>query len=345
MTQAETWANYRRGQGFTVKVVEVTEIFDEFNYGVSSADSIKAFLQYAQNFWQNAPNYVLLLGDASYDPRNYNGFGYNNLVPTRIVNTVFTETGSDDFLADFNDDGLAEMAVGRIAARDTQTITNAFSKVVAYEQAAPTMANRGVLFAYDQYDSANNYDFQAISTRLKNNLPGSVPTTMIGRSDTPPPPDTPQTLLLASMNSGKYVVNYSGHGSLGTWANTNFFSSNNVPQLAGTSGQSVFAMLTCLNGYFLHANFKSLAENLVDSTSGGSVASWASTGETVPFQQEIMATRFFQKLSNSNLERLGDLINDAKIAVPGGIDVRLSWALIGDPMLKVRSAQTGDRPQ
>jgi hypothetical protein len=33
---------------------------------------------------------------------------------------------------------------------------------------------------------------------------------------------------------------------------------------------------------------------------------------------------------------MGDLIADAKAQVPAGADVRLSWALLGDPMLKVR---------
>ena len=42
-TQADAWADYRRGQGFTVEVVDVADVFDEFNYGVLSSDSIKAF--------------------------------------------------------------------------------------------------------------------------------------------------------------------------------------------------------------------------------------------------------------------------------------------------------------
>ena len=237
------------------------------------------------------------------------------------------------------------MAVGRIPARDTQSVTNALAKVTAYELAAATMQSRGVLFAYDLFDVNNNYDFQAISTRIRNQLPPSVPVTMIGRSDTPAPPDTPQTLLLNSMNTGKYIVNYSGHGATGTWANVSFFSSNNVPQLTNASNQSIFTMLTCLNGFFNHSNFKSLAENLLDSTNGGAVAAWASTGETTPFDQEQMATRFYLNLGTGSIERLGDLINDAKIAIPGGVDVRFSWALIGDPMLKVRTASTGDRQQ
>ncbi|NOT48821.1 MAG: hypothetical protein HOP17_13860, partial [Acidobacteria bacterium] len=111
ITQAQNWANYRIGQGISVKVVDVSEIYDEFNYGDLSSLSIRDFLQYAKTNWQTTPNYVLLLGDASYDSRNYQGLGYNNFVPTHIVNTVFTETGSDDFLADFNGDVLAELAV------------------------------------------------------------------------------------------------------------------------------------------------------------------------------------------------------------------------------------------
>ena len=253
LPQAENWANYRRGQGFTVKVVEVSEIYDEFNYGVLNAESIRTFLQYAKVNWQTPPSYVLLIGDASFDSRNYEGFGYLNLVPTKIVATVFNETGSDEALADFNNDGLAEMAVGRIPAQNAQTVTNALAKVVAFEPSGSTEPfSRGALFAYDGYDSINNYDFQQISTRVRNNLPSSMPVTMIGQTDVPPPPDTSKTLLISSMNTGKFVVNYAGHGSSGGWSSGgSFFSILDVPLLTNTNNQSIFTMLTCLNGYFL----------------------------------------------------------------------------------------------
>ena len=344
MAEAENWANYRRGQGIVVKTIEVSEIYDEFNYGDTSSFAIRAFLQYAKTNWQTAPGYVLILGDASFDPRNYTGAGFNNLVPTHIVNTVFTETGSDEWLADFNGDGLAEMAVGRIAARNGQTVTNALAKVTTFEQQAPTPESRGVLFAFDQFDAGNNYDFEQISVRLRNQLPGGITSTMVGRSDTPPPPDTPQTVLINSINAGKYLVNYTGHGSTGTWATTTFFSNNQVPLLTNANNQSIFTMLTCLNGFFLHATNRSLAENLVEATNGGAVAAWASTGETTPDVQEIMATRFFLKIGQGQIPRLGDLVNDSKSVLQGGTDVRLSWALIGDPMLKVRTPTSGDRP-
>lgn len=341
--QAQAWANYRTSQGFLVKVVDVSEIYDEFNYGVLDSLSIRSFLQYAKANWQIAPSYVLLLGDATYDGKNYSGSGFQNYIPTHIVNTVFIETGSDDFLADFNGDGLAEMAVGRIAARNGQTVTNALAKVTQFEASAPTPQARGVLFAHDQYDATNDYNFEQMNVNLKNQLPGNVPVTMIGRSDTYPAPNTPQSMLISSMNSGKYLINYSGHGTTGAWASTSFFWVDNIQSLTNSSNQSIYTMLTCLNGYFLQTVNKSLAEALVEATNGGGVAAWASTGETTPADQQLMATRFYQRINGGNIERLGDLINDAKTVIPGGTDVRLSWALIGDPMLKVRSASTGDK--
>ncbi|MBK7513427.1 MAG: hypothetical protein IPI76_14360 [Chloracidobacterium sp.] len=46
--QAITWARYRSTRDFPVAVVDVDDIFDEFNYGKSSANSITAFLAFAR---------------------------------------------------------------------------------------------------------------------------------------------------------------------------------------------------------------------------------------------------------------------------------------------------------
>ena len=93
--------------------------------------------------------------------------------------------------------------------------------------------------------------------------------------------------------------------------------------------------LTCLNGYFM-GNVNTFAEAMTNASGGGGVAVWASTGLTTPDVQEILANRFYSSLSEGSIQRMGDLIADAKAHVPAGADVRLSWALLGDPMLKVR---------
>lgn len=329
-TQANDWAAYRRAQGLSVEVVDVEDIYDEFNFGVLSAVSMRSFLKYAANNWNTPPKYVLLIGDATYDPKNYTGGGNNNFIPTKLVDTVYTETGSDDALADFNDDGLTELAIGRLPVRNGETVTQLLNKVAGFEQTAGQGFSRGVVFASDL---PNGYDFEGMSNRVRNQLPQSVNSYMINRGVT-----DARAKLLAEMNNGRFFVNYSGHGTTAAWVDGNFFGSPDASQLANEN-LSIFTMLTCLNGYFINANPTSASDGLAEvllKTQKGAVASWASSGLTTPDVQEIMATRFYGQLGAGNFTRLGDLIKDAKTSISGGRDVRLSWVLLGDPTLKIK---------
>lgn len=326
MAEAEAWATYRRNQGISVQVVNIDEIYDEFNYGAIGSDAITSFLHYAYDNWATPPQYALLVGDASYDPRGYEGLGRFNLVPTKFVSTVFSETGSDEAMADFNNDGFAEIAVGRIPARTAGIATHTLNKVMSFETPVMQDLSRGVLMAHDLNDG---YDFDQMSIRIANELPAGTPVTFISRAS-----PTAQADIITNINQGKYLVNYTGHGTSGAWAAVSFFSVLNVPQLTNTD-QSLFTMLTCLNGYFVGNQNDSFSEALVKSDHGA-VAAWASAGLTTPDIQEVMAKRFFNKIGDGSIPRMGDLIKDAKSVIPGGTDVRLSWVLIGDPMLKVR---------
>ncbi|MBK9165396.1 MAG: hypothetical protein IPM21_16100 [Acidobacteria bacterium] len=336
MTEATQWAAYRQSQGISVKVVNVIDVFDEFGFGVLSSASIKSFLQYAELNWTVRPGYVLLVGDASYDSRDYTGAGKWNMVPTKIVNTIFSETGSDEYLADFNNDGLSEIAIGRIPARTTARVQNALEKVVRWEANLIDPLSRGALFAYDE---PVGYDFQAMSERLRDRLPQSMTATFVGKPDV----DSVASLISA-MNNGPYVVNYAGHGSTGAWSGSpvwfsvfNVNCTNGATQcVSNVDNESLYLMLTCLNGYFVQTTSDSLAESLLFLEDRGAVASWASTGLTTADVQEIMGQRFYQKVTEGTIPRIGDLIVDAKSIIPGGTDVRLSWALFGDPMLRVR---------
>lgn len=334
MAEAENWATYRRNQGVSVVVVDVEDVFDEFSYGVSNAKSISDFLLYAKNNWQTPPQYVLLVGDASFDPRNYENLGYQNTVPTKMITTVYIETGSDEGLADFDNDGLSEMAIGRIPAKTPQQVSAMLAKTVAFETPTLQNINRGAIFAYDE---PNGFDFAAMSHILRDELPSTVPSVFVDRLA----PNSQQTLV-TEMNSGKYIANYSGHGTTGNWYGSSFFGvfnlipSSGQPQLNNGTNYSIFTMLTCLNGYFLSPYNDSLAERLAKYDNGGTAANWASTGKTTPDVQLVMGQRFFNRVGAGSIPRMGDLIKDSKSVVSGGTDVRLSWALIGDPMIKVR---------
>jgi hypothetical protein len=332
MTQAEAWAQYRRNQGFTVKVIDVSELYDEFNYGALSSKSIKDFLQYAVTNWQTPPQYVLLIGDTSWDSRNYENVGFFNYVPSMMVSTVYLETVSDEALADFDDDGLAEIAVGRVPARTVANVNTVFDKTRNWETAlTETSLDRGALFAYD---FNTTYDFAAMSNLLRNQLPQTMPSTFVYRGDA-----NANTTLINEMNTGKFIINYSGHGTAGSWGgNPLFFNVFSVPTTTDHN-PAIYTMLTCLNGYVHWLYNPSMAEVLVNTPNKGAVVAWASSGLTTPNVQQEMAKRFYLKLAGATIPRMGDLVRDAKLALVAPFDspdVRRSWVLVGDPMLKVR---------
>jgi len=349
MAAAEVWANYRRSQGFNVVVVDVADILDEYSYGSLSAVAVRNFLRYAHTNWPSQVvdnQYVLFLGDGSTDPRNYAGFGYWDQVPTMIVTTVYQETGSDEALADFDGDGLAEMAVGRVPFRTAAAITTAFNKTVTFESnPALQQVSRGAVFAYDV---PNGYDFASMSQDLASYLPVATPKFFVPRGiePTPPPPNTlavdpsAHTNLINAINAGRYLVNYSGHGAQSIWSSSTFLHNSHVTsELTNAANPSVFTMLTCLNGYFIGhngLNDDSIAELLLKAPNGGGPATWASTGLTTADVQMVMGRRFIEQIGRGVIPRMGDLIRDAKGVIPAGGDVRFSWALFGDPMLKVR---------
>jgi hypothetical protein len=115
--QLEPLQVQRQSQGLQVAMVDVEDVFDEFSRGHKTPYAIRDFLRYAVAEWTPAPRFVLLVGDASLDPKNYLGLGDFDFLLTKLIDTALMETASDDWIADFDEDGLAELAVGRLPVR------------------------------------------------------------------------------------------------------------------------------------------------------------------------------------------------------------------------------------
>jgi len=56
-----------------VALIDIEDLYDEFSFGNKSPKAIKDFLVSAKSNWRRAARFVLLVGDASLDPRNYLG--------------------------------------------------------------------------------------------------------------------------------------------------------------------------------------------------------------------------------------------------------------------------------
>ena len=140
----EPLVGLRKQQGYQVAVVDVEDLYDEYSYGQKTPQAIQEFIAGTRN-WKVQPRWVLLVGDASSDGKNYLGLGENDLVPTRLVWTKTFETASDDWLGDVNGDGLAEVALGRLPVRTLQQAQTVSNKIVSYERG---MLTRGASSAW-----------------------------------------------------------------------------------------------------------------------------------------------------------------------------------------------------
>jgi hypothetical protein len=86
----------REAQGLQVTIVDVEDAYDEFSFGVHSPQALMDFLYRARTVWGTAPQYLLLVGDGTADPRNFLGQGSLDFVPTVMVDGLFSESPSDD---------------------------------------------------------------------------------------------------------------------------------------------------------------------------------------------------------------------------------------------------------
>ena len=85
MDAVQPLASYRRSQGETVAVAKTEDIYDEFNDGIYDPQAIRSLLAYAYANWSPKPVYVLLVGDASQDPKNNLGGSLPDLLPAYYV--------------------------------------------------------------------------------------------------------------------------------------------------------------------------------------------------------------------------------------------------------------------
>ena len=315
----------REQQGLSVVLVDVEDLYDEFNFGVKSPWAVKGFLDQAYKYWNPQPRYLILVGDTSYDPRNYLGYGEFDLMPTKFMDTEKLKTASDDWFVDFDGDGLPEMAVGRLPAASAEEATTLVSKIINYEGYASLMNE--VLLVSDINDFHN---FEQASVKVKELIPGSLSVNEIYRGRSA----TAKSDLLDLLNQGQLLVNYFGHGSTQIW-NGSLLTYSDVWSLTNSPNLPFFISTTCLNGFFQDPYSESLAEGLLKAPLGGAVAVWTSSGLTDPEEQIPMNEELITLLFNGEGMTIGEAVMRAK-QIATDRDVRRTWILFGDPTLRLR---------
>lgn len=310
---------HRAAQYGSAVVVDVEDLYDEFASGNKTPFAIRDFVL-ASRDWKQPPRFFLLAGDASFDPRNYLGLGNDDAIPTKLVDTAYLETSSDDWFTDLDGDGAADIPIGRLAVRTPSEAAAVVAKILGYEtQSDASWARRAI--AVTDVDPEIPFDEYARSTMSI--LQEAYSVTHVRAS------------VAAELAAGPGLVVYYGHGSTGQWSSRRLLSTDDVPLLQNDPRLPFVMGMTCLNAFFHDVYSSSLGEALVHAPAGGAIAVWTSSGLTLPGDQVRMANAMARSLT-SGAPAIGDAIVAAKKDIADR-DVKTTWILLGDPAMKLRT--------
>ncbi len=334
-------AAHRAGQGLRTQVVDVQDVYDEFNYGVFDPEAIKDFLAYAYTQWAPpAPVYVLLVGDGTLDFKDRYGSGYRNLIPPYLaaVDPWINETATDNrYVCVSGDDALPDMHVGRLPVNTSAEAATVVGKVLGYEQSPPPGDwNQQVLFVADNADDAG--DFAYLSDIIANGyLPAPYTAQKVYYKVTHPTVSGARAAIINAIKEGRLLVNYVGHASYQWWAHENLLHVNDIPSLTNTQRLPFMAPMTCYDGFFHAPGIPSLGESIVRAPGGGAIASWSPTGLGVAMGHDYLNRGLYQAIFFDDVVQLGPATTQGKLYLyshTGGYRELLdTYLLFGDPAL------------
>jgi uncharacterized repeat protein (TIGR01451 family) len=338
-------ADYYTGQGLRTEVVDVTEIYDTFSYGIFNPEAIRSFLMYAYISWTRpAPTYVLLVGDGNFDFKNYLGRGETVYIPPYLddVDPWLGETAADNrYVAVSGNDILPDMHLGRFPVKTVAETTAMVNKALGYMQNPPgTEWNRNILFVTDNQDAAG--DFYAYSDSVADYfVPPLYSAQKVYYLQTHTTIDSARAAILDAINEGQLMVNYVGHGAVLFWASERLLQISNIATMTNTGKLSFFVPMTCMEGYYIHpsgtTNYSAISEMLVRAPNKGAVASWSPTGLGLASGHDIMNKTLYQAVFFDGIIELGPATTLGKLAIAGqGHDELIdTYTLFGDPALEL----------
>ena len=365
-TETLPLAEYR-AKKMRVAMVDVQQIYDQFNGGMLSSEAIRDFLAYAHENWTGpSPKYVLLAGGGTNDMRGYLSNSKTTYVPTMIypADPILGETATDNRLVTFlGDDILPDMYVGRIPAYATEEIRIVVDKTIHYE-ATPTFNdwNTNVLLISDDLEGGggNFYEFSDIlahgyadplNADTSKFLPNPYHATKVylGQTcDLGNPSfatecraDIAQTIN----NDGALLVSYVGHAQTKNWAVEKLMDQSLASSLTNYDKLSIFLGMACFEGFFHQAatGTRSLGETYLFNPNGGAVASWSPTGFGVATGHDYLEQGMFLALFQNGETRLGPAMTAGKVNLAENAplhkydDLIDTFNLFGDPALIVQA--------
>ena len=351
---------YRKAQGLSVAIVDIDDLYREFNDGIYHPIAIKNFLIYAFENWQTPPSYVTLVGSGHWNFKSYGGYPSPPIyMPPNLayIDPWQGQVDSANLLATVvGDDTLPDLNIARIPASTPAELEVVVNKTLAYETQAVQDWQGNITFIADNTpDSAGDFvglAEGAIAEFLDSDpyfQPLRIFQNDFGCINAGQPQCQAVTYAITNTLStgGSLLASYIGHGALNRWSGQSIFLNSDVPTMNNPDQLPVILSMTCLDGYWFYPawpgldppdpNF-SLVQVLLTTEGKGAVATYSPTGLGVATGHDDLQRGFFSSLFNHGHWELGQAAFQSKVklfATNNNFDLMHTFTVFGDPALHI----------
>lgn len=320
--QAERLARFHRQRGLSVRVLDVADLYLQYNHGIIHPGAIRDCLKDAWNRWEAPkPRFVLLMGDASWDTKNekvddkqypdwtfftnhgtrfvkngstpYDRGSANdrNLIPTWNMFIYEGHAASDNaFVCLEGDDLQPEMAIGRIPVVAPEEAHTVVDKSIAYATAhnwGPWRKN--VLFITNE---SMGYQRQSDRIAQMTEELGFLSHRVYPESSEKSNEHHSRTIL-DDLNEGQFLVSFLGHGGRYIWRtgppdlkkNHDLFTLDHLDELEPNDRYTIVLSFTCYSAPFDHPGADSIGEKFLRIPHKGAVAVVAASWRNSPHER------------------------------------------------------------
>lgn len=220
------WVQWKQERGLTVLTVE---------YPAATGSGASAVKTYIQSLYNGAGSvtYIVLVGEAAEIP---------------YLSGIYEGAASDPcYVKLAGTDAYPDAFISRISPTSVSNAAYMFRKIIKYERDIvpfDSWYKKGVGIASDQNGGTPYYDWQRMNM-LRDTLMSHSWTQVDQIYD----PGATATQVLNSINDGRGIVDYIGHGSGTSWSTTGF-SVSNVYSLTNGWKNPFILDVACLNGQF-----------------------------------------------------------------------------------------------
>ncbi len=382
LQQAQRLAQFHQQQNsLRTLVVTTDQVYNEFASGSPDPVAIRDFAKmYYDKFGTSAadkPKYLLLFGDASYDPKDRLN-NNTNLVPawenTFSLDPLSTYA-SDDFYGflDDNEDinsGLIinylDIGIGRVPAKNTDEAKNFVDKVIAYyaKPAFGPWRNNLTFIADDEDANLHIQDAEIFTTTAGTVLPVAnqqkIYLDAFRQESGSGGSSYPQANIAINnqVYNGTLVWNYNGHGGARRLAEETVLDQEIVNNWNNADRLPLFITATCDFAPYDNPAINSIGENILVRPKTGAIALMTTTRVVFAFSNRIMNNNYLQLAlqvdASGKYKTLGDAVRGAKnftYQTSGDITNNRKFTLLGDPaltlafpQLKVRTTKVNGIP-